>query len=280
MAKHLQSDGNGTRSRHVVVANALIAVGVALLVVAAGIWLYNQYRYHEQDAETAKLATYVSEPDDDSDGLVGDEGSGGTAALRVDWEGLKALNGDVVAWVQIPGTVVNYPVYQSDDNDYYLHHNAEGRTTVGGQVFLDCDATAPGMVDEQSVIYGHHLRNGAMFQPIWKMDRQDVFDATPTVWYLTERASFELEPLLLYYTTPDDSSVRTFAFQDEDEFHQYLMDRLGRAVTKRADAERIISGVSHVLTLSTCNYYDGYGRTELVCVPKDEAAAATGGVSS
>lgn len=273
MARHLHQGERSARSRRNVVANVLIVVGIALLAVAGGIWLYNQYRYHEQDVETAKLATYVSDPDPSA-------GDGGDAAPQVDWAGLKAINGDVVAWVQIPGTVVNYPVYQASDNEYYLHHNAEGATTVGGQVFLDCDSTAPGLVDAQSVLYGHHLRNGAMFQPISKMDQQDVFDSMPTVWYLTERRPYELEPLLLYYTTPDDSSVRTFTFQSEDDFHRYLADRLSRAVTKRQDAERIIAGASHVLTLSTCNYYDGYGRTELVCVPKDEAAAATAGVSS
>lgn len=275
MARHLRHEEQqerAARSRWHVAANALIAVGIALLVVAAGIWIYNQYRYHQQDAETAKLATYVSDP-----GAANDDGS---LAPQVDWAGLKAINDDVVGWVQIPGTVVNYPVYQADDNEYYLHHNAEGATTVGGQVFLDCDSTAPGLVDAQSVLYGHHLRNGAMFQPIAKMDQQDAFDAVPTVWYLTEQASHELEPLLLYYTTPDDSSVRTFTFASDDEFHQYLGGRLARAVTKRPDAERIVSGASHVLTLSTCNYYDGYGRTELVCVPKDEARAAVGGVSS
>lgn len=274
MAKHLQQQAEEKRSRRNVVANALIVVGIVLLAVAAGIWLYNQYRYHEQDEETAKLAAFVS------DASASEGGGGNDSAPQVDWAGLKAINQDVVAWVQIPGTVVNYPVYQAADNEYYLHHNAEGRTTVGGQVFLDCDATAPGLVDAQSVLYGHHLRNGAMFQPISKMDNQDVFDDTPTVWYITEQASWELEPLLLYYTTPDDSEVRTFTFASDDEFHQYLSDRLQRAVTKRSDAEQIISGASHVLTLSTCNYYKGYGRTELVCVPKDEAAQATGGVSS
>lgn len=205
---------------------------------------------------------------------------GGDQAPEVDWEGLKALNPDVVAWLQIPGTVINYPVYQADDNEYYLHHDAEGRTSIAGQVFLDCDNTAPGLVDGQSVLYGHHLRNGAMLQPVSRLDDQAVFDATSTVWYLTEEASYELEPLLVYYTTPDDTTVRTFAFASDGALRDYLADRLARAKARRSDASEIIAGTSHVLTLSTCNYYDGYGRTELVCVPKAEARAATDGVSS
>lgn len=264
------------RARHRILADALVGIGVVLLVVAGYTWFRDQLRYREQDEQTQRLEAYVSDSDDGSS-----QGSDSEAeAPQVDWAGLKAVNDEVVGWLQIPGTVVNYPVYQASDNEYYLHHSAEGSETVGGQVFLDCDNTGPGLVDYQSVLYGHHLRNGAMFQPISRMDDQEVFDATPTVWYVTENEATELEPLLLYYTTPDDQAVRTFDFASDEEFRQYLTDRLARAKAKRADAEALIGGAHHVLTLSTCNYYDGYGRTELVCIPKSEAVGSGDGVTS
>lgn len=264
---------NKGRSVGRIISAALIVVGVALVAIAGGIWLYNQYRYHQQDVETEKLATYVTLPDDDA-GTDHEDDAATSQAPQVDWAGLKAINDDVVAWLEIPGTVISYPVYQTEDNEYYLHHNAEGATTVGGQVFLDALNTVPGMQDHQSILYGHHLRNGAMFQPVASMDNQATFDATTTVWYVTEDAAYELEPLLLYYATPDDTTVRNFVLESDDAFRSYLMDKLAIARTSRSDAAEIIAGTSHVLTLSTCNYYDGYGRTELVCVPKDEAAAA------
>ena len=62
--------------------------------------------------------------------------------------------------------------------------------------------------------------------------------------------------------------VPTVAFSD------YLTERLGHAAAKRDDAAQIIGSTRHVLCLITCNYYDGYGRTILVCVPKSEAADA------
>lgn len=265
----------GKRSARRIVSNLLIVIGLAIVAVAAGIWLYNQYRYHEQDEETEKLASYATLPDEDSQDQQDDGGT--SQGPQIDWVGLKAINDQVVGWIEIPGTVINYPVYQASDNEYYLHHNAEGATTVGGQVFLDSENTAPGLVDQQSILYGHHLRNGAMFQPVSLMDDQQTFDATPTVWYVTENATYELEPLLLYYANPNDITIRNFVFEDEEAFHEYLRGRLDIAKTKRSDAARIIEGTHHVLTLSTCNYYDGYGRTELVCVPKDEAQAALAG---
>ena len=72
----------------------------------------------------------------------------------VDWAGLKAINDDVVGWIQIPGTVINYPVYQGEDNDYYLNTNAHGVYGIGGQIFMDYENQAPGMLESTD----HHLR--------------------------------------------------------------------------------------------------------------------------
>jgi len=254
-------DPRKRRSR--VVSTILFVVGIVLIAVAGGMWFYSQKQYADQDAENAKLAAYAT---------VDDTGS---SAPVVDWASLKAINDDVVGWVQIPGTVVSFPVYQASDNDYYLHTNAEGSYALGGQVFLDYQNTAPGLVDQQTIIYGHHLRNGAMFKPIADMDNQEMFDSVSTVWYVTETGTYELEPLFVYYTNENDTNVRQFNFASTDDFHSYLSSLLSTAVTSRADAAQIISGTNRVLTLCTCNYIDGYGRTILVCVPKSETSATT-----
>ncbi len=232
----------------------LIIVGSVLFLVAGGILLFSQWRYYQQDKVNSELAAYVSVSDD--------------GVPQVDWEGLQAINDEVVAWVYIPGTVINYPVYQHSDNSYYLDYNAYGEYSVGGQIFLDYQNTAPGMVDTQSIIYGHHLQNGAMFKQISDMDDQDTFDSVTTVWYVTQEATYELEPLLLYYTEPTNVNVRSFSFDSENEFHEYLLELLANAETYTADAESIIESTSRVLSLATCNYVEGEGRSILVCVPK------------
>lgn len=245
-----------------VISVLLFVVGVGLIAAAAGLWIHNQWQYSEQDRINEELATFADVSDN------------GTTAPQVDWESLKAVNGEVVGWLQIPGTVVNFPVYQASDNDKYLHTSAEGEYSLGGQVFMDYENTAPGMVDAQTIIYGHHLRNGAMFKPISDMVNQEMFDSVSTIWYVTEEATYELEPLLLYETEASDTAVRTFSFESEDELRSYLTGLLDRALTKRSDAADLIAGATKVLTLCTCNYDEGdSGRTLLVCVPKIGAAS-------
>lgn len=250
-----------------VISVVLFVVGIALIATAAGMWIYNQWQYHEQDVLNEELATYADVSDN------------GTTAPSVDWEGLKAVNDDVVGWVQIPGTVVNFPVYQAEDNEKYIRTGADGSYAVGGLIFMDYANTAPGMVDGQTLIYGHHMRNGTMFKVVSDMVNQEMFDSVSTVWYVTEDATYDLEPLFIYQTDGDDENARKFTFESDEELHSYLTDLLGKAVAKNPDAQKLIDQASNVLTLCTCNYdYGDNGRTLLVCVPKPaaETDSATG----
>lgn len=253
------------------IANILIIIGVLLMLAGIGYFGYSKWCYFQQDQTNARLATYAKVSNDPVPSSVEEEKS---QAPEVDWEGLKAINPDIVGWVQAPGTPINYPVYQTTDNEHYLRHNAEGQWTIGGQIFMDCDNTAPGLVDRQTVLYGHHLKDGSMFYHFFLLHEQEKFDEMKTVWYVTEKAAYALQPLFVYYTNPQDEGVRTFTFKDSGEFHDYLKERLQHAVTKMDNAEAIIPHLSRVMTMSTCNYFDGYGRSEAVLALKDEVRLA------
>ena len=162
-------------------------------------------------------------------------------------------------------------------NDYYLNTTVDGVYGVGGQIFMDYVNQAPGMIDAQTIIYGHHLKNGAMFKQIADMENQGFFDSIHTIWYVTRDATYKLQPLFLYYTNPDDTNVRVFSFESDEAFRAYLLDILhNKGVTMNPDAETIIGSTTRVLTLSTCNYIEGQGRSILVCVEQSTVEAALG----
>ncbi len=246
------------RGRKNIVSNILIIAGVALLVVAGVIFFNNERNYQKINEENERVAEYVKLGDDSNE------------PPQVDWAALKEMNSDVVGWLQVPGTVVNYPVFQTGDNDYYLHHAPDRSDSIGGSVFLDYENTAPGMVDTQSIVYGHHMRNGSQFKQIADMEKQELFDGVDTVWYVTEGTTYKLAPLFVYYASDEDLDVRQFSFETDAEFRTYLKKYLAEARAKRADIDQAIEAVRHVFTLSTCNYEDSYGRTLLVCAPTSE----------
>ena len=246
-----------------ILSTILLIVGIALLIAAAIMFGKTQVDYYAQDVINQELAAYATVPEKKDEAPV------------VDWAGLKAVNSQVVGWIQIPGSQINYPVYQTTDNEYYLHTNAKGEWSIGGQIFMDYENNPNGLIDQQTILYGHHMRNGSMFQFIGALNDQSTFNKVETIWYLTPTQTYELEPVFTYHTDEDDDEVRQFNFTSVDEFRSYLKDRLSRAVSSRSDAAEVISRADHVLTLFTCNYTDQYGRTMLICVPKSEAQPKT-----
>ncbi len=260
------------KRRRNILSTLLIIVGVALLLVAGGMWGYAQYQYHVQDENNAKLAAYATVSDD------------AAQPPTIDWAGLKAVNADIVGWIYIPGTHVDFPVYQGDSNDTYLRTSAEGEYSVGGQIFMDYENTAPGLVDRQTLIYGHHLNNGAMFTDVDEFASQDYFNGIDTVWYLTEDASYELEPLFFYKSAATNGAARQYAFSSDDDFHTYLANALSQATAKSSSADGACSSVSRVLTLCTCDYENdfgkGNGRGLLVCALKSEVSGTDANVSA
>lgn len=246
-----------------ILSTILLLVGIALLIAAAIMFGKTQVDYYAQDVINQELAAYTTVPEKKDEAPV------------VDWAGLKAVNSQVVGWIQIPGSQINYPVYQTTDNEYYLHTNAKGEWSIGGQIFMDYENNPNGLIDQQTILYGHHMRNGSMFQFIGALNDQNTFNKVETIWYVTPTQTYELEPVFTYHTDEDDDEVRQFNFTSVDEFRSYLKDRLSRAVSSRSDAAEVISRAEHVLTLFTCNYTDQYGRTMLICVPKSEAQPKT-----
>lgn len=256
----------GPRRKNSLLSTVLLAVGIVCIVVAAGMFIHAQMQYAAQAANNEKLAAYAT---------VSDDTEVDTGPV-VDWAGLKAINDDIVGWIQIPGTVVNYPVYQGEDNDEYLHTTAEGDYSLGGQIFMDYENAAPGMIDRQTIIYGHHLEDGSMFASVDDMCNQENFDAVGTVWYATENETFELEPLFIYKTPATNAEARQSVFASEEDFHAYLANLLQGASAQSSAAAEAVGKVTKVFALSTCDYENDYGRGNgrslLICALKSEVS--------
>lgn len=84
------------------------------------------------------------------------------AAMLPELKEIYALNNDLVGWINIPDTVIDYPVVQAEDGEYYLTHDFYGEENINGQIILDalCDPYTPSY---NLVVSGHHMKNGTMF---------------------------------------------------------------------------------------------------------------------
>lgn len=253
------SGGKGPRrstgpSGTTVAAALLIVIGVALVAVALVMWLPHQRDYSAVHNVSAQAAQNVVE---------GTE----TVAPTVDFTALKQLNPEIVGWVQIPDTPVNYAVPQHSDNDFYLEHALDASYNPYGSVFLDYRSD-PYAADYNTVIYGHHLKNGEEFAKIADYSDQAEFDTLSVIYYVSQDGVVHrLTPLCVFVVDGYDvDSVRT-SFTDQQDFTNYLGQTLARSSARNSQVA--VSGIDHLYMLSTCSYERENDRTILVCVDAD-----------
>jgi sortase B len=147
----------------------LVILGV--IVLAAGGYLFQVWEdYHEASAGYQKLQKFIIEKPDvgkDSKGQPKNQEEPEENLPEIDFDGLRAMNGDIVAWIQIPGIGVDYPVVQGKDNEHYLHYTFDGKANKAGSIFLDYRNRAD-FTDSKVILYGHNMKDGSMFSNLKK----------------------------------------------------------------------------------------------------------------
>lgn len=172
-------------------------------------------------------------------------------------------NADMVGWIQIEGTSIDYPVMQTPaDPNYYLKHDFEKNYTDYGCPFMqaDCDALCP---SDNLIIYGHNMKDGSMFADLAKYRSKDFWQSHKTVWFDTALGSCAYEIFAVIHTTVQADAADAFPFYRfvdaaaPEEFADYVSACKARALYD--------TGISaeygdKLLTLSTCDNITDDGR--------------------
>lgn len=233
--------GRSGKRRGNVLSNILIAVGVALLLVAGGLFVKAQIGYKKANDYYSGIAEMAVKDSSGEDGIP-----------QIDFDALKKESDDIVGWIYVPGTRINYVVAQGETNNTYLRHLPNGEYSENGTIFMDMDGTAPGMVDQQTTLYGHHMNDGAMFEPIDASMDQKVFDTFKKVYYITPEMTYVLKPMFTMQVQDDYVDARRTNFDSEKAFAQYLQASLAQAKASAKDAAAEVEKADKVLTLVTC----------------------------
>lgn len=185
-------------------------------------------------------------------------------ALReIDFDALKARNPDVVGWIYIPGTVIDYPVlWREEDNDFYLHHDIDGKESYDG-VFLD-GSDRPDFSRLQNLFYGHHMKNGTMFTDICRFKDQEFFEANRRAYLYTPDHTYILRTMACLYTGAG-AEKRLMDFADRMEFDAYV-DQMTKDCAFREIPE---GGIDRLFSFVTCSYEFDNARTILYCYETD-----------
>lgn len=177
-----------------------------------------------------------------------------TNYINPDWDVLKRTNPEIVGWIYIPNTAINYPVVQKKGSStYYLNRNAMLGYDELGAIFLDGFAESD-FSDLNTVIYGHSVVGGGMFTDIKKFANKDFFDVHPYFYLLTPEQNYKC--MIYTFAKPKADSVYYLSNPTMNEITEMMNKSvfnhsLSDIGWKGLESDEI-SGKNFV-TLSTCN---------------------------
>lgn len=159
-----------------------------------------------------------------------------------------------IGWINIPETMINYPVMYSGDNEFYLHRAVDGSYLRVGSIFLDfrCNADFTRRIN---VLYGHNMSDGSMFADVIKFIDSGYFDSHNYGWLTTENAVYQIDFFSLsqpenyddFYDVNSDANL----WLDSLRERSFIWRNIG------------ISEDDQFISLSTCTGSEGSSRTVL-----------------
>lgn len=263
--------------------NALVGIFAAIFLGSAGylayyfIHSYIQAKDYDTLSEMVDSNTVTPRPTINEDGTVtepqnppslvevSDPETGETVSVLPEFKDLYVLNNDIVGWMTIPGTQINYPVMQTpDQTDYYLKHNFEKEYSSHGCLYAreQCDINTP---SDNITIYGHRMRDGSMFARLDKFMEKSFWEENPYIYFdtLTELHTYKIMAVFLTTATVGEGfAYHTFVdAENETEFDEF--------VDTCKDLALFDTGVEaqygdKLITLSTCEYSRTHGRLVVV----------------
>ena len=173
--------------------------------------------------------------------------------IPIDFAGLQAQNPDVYAWIQVPGTEVDYPILQSpDDNGYYLDHDINKTEAAAGAIFTENYNTKT-FEDPNTVIYGHDMKKRLHVpepSPVYgpKLLRRPTGDVT--IYMPDKILHYKIFAAYLY---DNRHLLMSFDFWNKEEYQQYLNNIFSmRDMNSFVDTSMEVTNEDKIITLSTC----------------------------
>lgn len=187
-----------------------------------------------------------------------------TASSPINFEELAKINPDIVGWIRVPGTNIDYPIVQTDNNDTYLHTDFEGNESIAGAVYLDFESDSD-LMGYNNILYGHNMKNGSMFKDVVRFKDQSYFNDHLYFEIYTPERTIRLKAVSSYYDKAQPV-VRKTRFKSRESYDAFVYEMIKPC----AWAEIPQVPIDSLYILVTCSYEVNDARTFLFAIPVDE----------
>lgn len=183
-----------------------------------------------------------------------------------EYEKIYNKNKKLIGWIKIDDTIIDYPVMQTVNNEYYLDHNFNQEEDRNGCIFMDyqCDILRG---CDNIILYGHHMKSGKMFGSLNKYSKESYYQEHPTILFDTIYEKGEYQVMYVFRSkvySEEDVTFKYYQFinaASEKEFNSYIHEMSALSLY---DTGVTASYGDQLLTLSTCDYQEKKGRFVVV----------------
>jgi len=255
------------KKQKLLVAGAALFAALFLFSGAVLVW---QYADSKQSANAFDAVTNLIQPEEETP----QPGADPMLTAFDKYAAVYEQNHDLVGWLTIDGTNINYPIMQTTDNpNYYLKHGFEKQYSNYGVPYVQENCVLG--ISDNIVVYGHHMNDGSMFADLCKYESEDFYLEHSTIHFDTLSSQDEYEIVAVFKTVAySEDGFKFYHFVDaenEDDFNAYVSQCKALSLYDTGvDAEY----GDKLLTLSTCEYSRTNGRmvvlAKLITPPSTE----------
>ena len=230
----------------------ILLVMILIGTLYAGYSLWDNYKIYSQ-ADKVQKDMLRFKPDLSSE-----------KSVKLSFEELRSINGDVCAWLTIDNTNIDYPVVHGIDNFEYVSKDVYGDFSLAGSIFLDFRC-APDFSDNYNIVYGHHMANSKMLGDLDKYKKQEFFENNKTGTLITPDKTFRLEIFSVILVR--ESDIKIFGWSentDLNKFADYIKDNSLYYDSAVLNKVKMLSSSAQVVSVTTCSEEFSDARTVLI----------------
>ena len=259
------------KEKHINLKNNIIYVILIIIIILACVYFVKYLVLQKEAKEESELLNDIDIMENDLEQIKTENSIVISKEIErmTKIKKLQEENSDIVGWIEIEGTNINYPVLQGEDNKYYLTHNYKKEKSQKGSIFLskDYDLKLP---SDNLLIYGHNLISGQMFNNLLKYKNREFYEKHPNIRFTTAKEDLKFEIISAFYSKvflkSEENVFRYYNFvtaKSEKDYNNFVEN------AKRAslyDTDKEAKYGDRLITLVTYSYHVEDGRFVVIGV--------------